>query len=280
MLKNYCKTAWRSLLKNRFYSLINISGLSVGLAVGILILLWVQDEFSYDRFHKNEANIYKVENMVGTGDSRQLWTNTASPIGVLAKREIPGVEDVVRISYNGYFGLFKYGEKVFSDENYFFADPSLFSVFDFKPVKGNAANPFPDISSVVITEKSAKKYFGNEDAIGKTITADDSLQFKVTGVIKDFPKNSSIQADMIFPMSRLEKDMYAHNKDGKNLDNDFVQFNYNTFLLLKPGFAFTGFADKLRQIHLRMKSDDTDIGYVFLPLKKLHLYRSDGNDGG
>ena len=119
MIKNYFKTAWRNLLKNRFYSIINISGLSAGLAVGILILLWVQDEFSFDSFHKNEKNIYKVENMVGTGDSRQLWTNTASPIGVLAKKEIPGVEDVVRISYNGRYGLFKYNDKTFSNENYF-----------------------------------------------------------------------------------------------------------------------------------------------------------------
>jgi len=280
MIKNYFKTAWRNLLKNRFYSIINISGLSVGLAVGILILLWVQDEFSFDTFHKNEKNIYKVENMVGTGDSRQLWTNTASPIGVLAKKEIPGVEEVVRISYNGYYGLFKYHDKIFSNENYFFTDPSFFSVFDFKPVKGNAANPFPDINSVVLTEKSAKKYFGNEEAIGKIITADDSVQFKVSAVIKDFPKNSSIQGDIIFPMNMMAKNMYANNKDGRNLDNDFVQFNYNTYLLLKPGFSFYGFTNKLRQIHLRMKSDDTDVAYVLLPLKKLHLYRSDGNDGG
>jgi len=280
MIKNYFKTAWRNLLKNRFYSIINISGLSAGLAVGILILLWVQDEFSFDSFHKNEKNIYKVENMVGTGDSRQLWTNTASPIGVLAKKEIPGVEDVVRISYNGRYGLFKYNDKTFSNENYFFTDPSFFSVFDFKLLKGNVTNPFPDINSVVLTEKSAERYFGNEEAIGKIITADDSVQFKVSGVIKDFPKNSSIQADMILPMNRMAKDMYANNKEGRNLENDFTQFNYNTYLLLKPGFEFYGFTDKLRQIHLRIKSDDTDVGYVLLPLGKLHLYRSDGNDGG
>ena len=113
MIKNYFKTAWRNLLKNRFYSIINISGLTVGLAVGILILLWVQDEFSFDSFHKNGANIYKVENMAGTGSSRQLWMNTAAPIGVMAKKEIPGVEEVVRTSYNANYAMFKYNDKTF-----------------------------------------------------------------------------------------------------------------------------------------------------------------------
>ncbi|HSZ85163.1 MAG TPA: ABC transporter permease [Puia sp.] len=280
MLRNYFKTAWRNLVKNRFYTVINISGLAVGLAIGILILLWVQDEFSFDGFHANTRNIYKLENMVGTGSSRQLWTQTASAIGVLAKKNIPSVQDEVRITYNGNYGLYKYGNKVFTEQNAFYADPSLFSVFDFKLIKGNSANPFPDFNSIVITEKTAKKYFGNEDAIGKTITADDKINLKVSGVIKDLPKNSSIQGDMFFSMDLLEKDMYAGNKDGRNLSNDFYSYSYNTFLLMKPGTSLTGLTDKLRQLHLGVKSDDTDIGYVLLPLEKMHLYRSDGSDGG
>lgn len=280
MIRNYFKTAWRNLVKNKFYSIINISGLTVGLAVGILILLWVQDEFSFDMFNKNERNIYKLENMVGTGNSRQLWTVTAAPIGVLAKKEIPGIEDVVRISYNGYYGLFKYGDKMFNEENNFFADPSLFSIFDYKLIKGNKNNPYPDNNSVVLTETIAKKYFGNEDPIGKIIAADNKTNFKVTGVIKDFPKNSSFRANMLFPMTLLEKNIYTGNVAGANMENDFTQYNYNTFLLMKPGFSFKGFTDKLRNIHLRVKPDDTDIGYVLLPLSKMHLYRSDGSDGG
>src|SRR5580765_1366647 len=120
MVKNYFKTAWRNLARNKFYTIINISGLATGLAIGILILLWVQDEFSFDRFHKQSANIYRVENMVGTGSSRQLWTSTASAIGVLAKKNIAGVKEEVRISYNGYYGLFKYGNKTFTEPNTFF----------------------------------------------------------------------------------------------------------------------------------------------------------------
>ncbi|SRR5579871_584537 len=280
MLKNYFKTAWRTLVKNKFYTVINISGLAVGLTIGILILLWVQDEFSYDAFHSKTKNIYKLENMVGTGSSRQLWTQTASAIGVLAKKNIPDVTDEVRISYNGYYGLYKYGNKLFAEPNTFYTDPSLFSVFDFKIIKGNATNPFPEYNSIVITEKTAKKYFGNDDPIGKVISADDKINLKVSGVIKDFPKNSSIQGDMFFSMDLLQKNMYTGNNDGRNLSNDFIQYSYTTFLLMKPGASLSSLPDKLRKLHLGVKSDDTDIGYVMMPLKKMHLYRSDGSDGG
>src|SRR5436190_3946140 len=280
MFRNYFKTAWRNLTKSRFYTIINIGGLSVGLTIGILLLLWIQDEFSYDSFHKNSSHIYKLENMVGTGPSRQLWTETTAPIGVLAKKQIPGVDDVVRITYNPFYGLFKYGNKIFNEQKNHFTDPSFFSVFDFKIIGGDETNPFPDNNSIVITKSTAEKYFGNEDPIGKIIVADDSVNFKVTGVINDFPKNSSIQGNMFFPMSLLAKKRYAGNTEGKNIDNDFVQFNYDTYLLLQPRFSFIGFARKLRDIHLSIKSDDTDIGYVWLPLEKTHLYRADGSDGG
>lgn len=280
MLKNFIKIAWRNLVKNKFYSTINIAGLTLGLTVGILIFLWIQDEYSYDSFNKNSANIIKVENMVATGANRQLWTETAAPIGVMAKQQIPGIKNVVRITENHFYALYKYNNKSFSDERNFFTDASLFTVFDFPIIKGNASNPFLDNYSVVITETTAQKFFGSEDAIGKIITADDSAHFKVTGVIKDFPKNSSIQGDMIFPMSLLEQKRYEGNTDGKNLSNDFKQFDFDTFLLLQPGFSFKDFAKQLRNIHLSVKPDDTDVGYVWLPLKKVHLYHSDGSEGG
>lgn len=280
MLKNYFKTAWRSLVKNRFYSIVNISGLTVGLAVGIIILLWVQDEFSYDKFNSKHSQIYKLENMVGTGSSRQLWRPTASPIGVLAKKQVPGVEDAVRISYNGYYGLFGYGDKLFQERRPFFVDPSLFSVFDFPLIKGDARNPFPDNHSVVMTATAAEKYFGKENPIGKVIVADSKENFKVTGIINDIPKNSSLQPELLFPMSLLEEKMYADNKEGRNLENDFHQFNYQTFLLINPKMKFAGFTSKLRDMHLAIKPDDTDIEYVVMPLEKMHLFHSDGSEGG
>ena len=252
----------------------------MGLTVGLLILLWIQDEYSYDRFNKNAAHIIKLENMVGTNASRQLWTSTAAPIGLMAKAEIPGIKDVVRISGNSFYSLYKYDTKSFSDERNFFADPSLFNVFSFPIIKGNVSNPFPDNYSVVITESTAQKFFGDDEPVGKIITADDSAHFKVTGVIRDIPKNSTIRGDMFFPMSLLAQKRYAGNTEGRSIQNDYTQFDYATYLLLQPGFSFDGFATKLRNIHLSVKPDDTDVGYVWLPLEQLHLYHSDGTEGG
>jgi putative ABC transport system permease protein len=280
MIKNYFKTAWRNLLKNKFYTLINIAGLTAGLAVGILILLWVQDELSFDRFHKNTAHIYRLENMVGTGASKQIWQSTAAPIGVLGKKELPEIKEFARLSYNSQYALFKYKDKVFNEGNTGYTDPSLFSVFDFNLIKGNNEKPFTDNNSIVLTETTAKKYFGDEEPLGKVISADDKINFTVTGVVKDFPKNSSINADMFLPMSLMAKNMYEGKPANENMDNDFVQYNYDTYLLIQPGANVGSLPEKLKRIHLRNKPDDTDITYLFLPLAKMHLYKADGTEGG
>ncbi|MFT3978913.1 MAG: ABC transporter permease [Ferruginibacter sp.] len=279
MLTNYFKTAWRVLKKSRFYSFINISGLAVGLTVGILILLWVSDERSFDRFHTNAADIYKLENMAGTGPSRQIWTNTAAPIGVMVKNELPGVRNVARMSGNGYFSQFRKGNNTFNIDNAVFVDPSFFSMFDFTIVQGNAANPFPGPESVVMTKTAAQKYFGKDAAVGQLISTEDNTVFKLSGIINDIPENSSITNDVYFPMELLAKKFYA-DKEGKNLGNDFNNFMFNTYLELDKGVATAAFERKIRDIHLRNKADDVDVAYMLLPLTKMHLYRSDGSDNG
>lgn len=278
MFRNYFKTAWRNLLKNKFYSIITVAGLAAGLCVGILILLWVQDELSYDAFHKKADNIYKLENQVGTGNSQQIWTATAAPIGKLAKNELPEVKDAVRICYNYFYNQFTVDGKVFNEDNKFFTDPSFFSVFDFGLIKGNKEQPFRDDHSVVMTASTAQRYFGDANPIGKVITSEDTTQFTVTGVIADFPKNSSFNYDMLFPLSLYAKKLYG--QDAGNLDADFHQFNYDTYLLLQPGTSLPALAIRLRDIHLRIKPDDTDVKYLPMPIRKAHLYRSDGTEAG
>ena len=236
MLKNYFKTAIRNLRKNGFYSWINITGLSIGLAIGIMILLWVRDELSFDSFHKKTADIYRVEIFGGTGASRQIWEQMVAPIGPLAKKELPVVLDEVRYSFNYFFSMYKYQGKVFGKEKAFCVDPSFFSVFDFPLIKGNPEKPFIDDYSIVITEKSAKKYFGNEDPMGKVIIADGTTNFTVSGVIADLPFNSSIDMDLMMPMSFIARQRQEANHP---IDNDFSNFNYTTFLLLKPGTPLT-----------------------------------------
>ncbi len=279
MFKNYFKTAWRNLLKNKFYTLINILGLTAGLTIGILILLWVQDETSFDGFHKQASSIYRLENRVGTGASIQIWQSTAAPIGVMAKKELPEVRDVVRLT-SSTLSVFKYNDKVFNEQKTVFTDPSLFSIFDFKLIKGNNEKPFTDDHSVVITETTAKKYFGDAEPVGKVITANDTMNFTITGVIKDFPKNSSINSDMFFPMQLLAKDAYKGKPAGQTMDNDFNQYAYETYLLMQPNVSVSGLPEKLKQIHLRNKADDTDIFYLLQALPQMHLYKADGTDGG
>ena len=278
MFKNYLKTAWRNLVKNRFYTLINVVGLSAGLAIGILILLWVQDELSFDSFHKKTTDIYRLECFGGTGASKQIWDDMVAPIGPLAKQQLPEVRDEVRLSFNFFYSLYKYQDKAFGDDNVTFTDPSFFTVFDFPLIEGDPAHPFSDDQSVVITQKTAKKYFGDQDPMGKVIVADDKVNFKVTGVIRDFPENSSMKYDMLMPMSFMAKKWWE--RDSIDIKTDFVQFNFTTYLLLKPGTFLKSLSAKLYDIHIRHKPDDTDVDYLLLPLAKMHLYHADLTDAG
>jgi len=278
MLKNYIKTAWRNLLKNKFYSIINIAGLTAGLAIGIMILLWVQDELSFDSFHKKAPNIYRLELFGGTGASRQIWPFGVAPIGPLSKRALPQIEDFVRITSKAdlYAPLYIYGDKVFNDEKAAFADPSFFSVFDFHIIKGNPANPFPNDNSIIITQKTAERYFGNSNPLGKIISTSYRENYTVSGVIKDFPDNSSINYDMLMPFS-----YYVHHMPpGVDINNDFMSYGYETYLLLKPGTDLKSLSVKIRQVHLAHKPDDTDADYLLLPLAKMHLYNADLTDKG
>jgi putative ABC transport system permease protein len=278
MFKSYVKTAWRNLFRNKFYSFINIAGLTAGLAIGILILLWVQDELSFDSYHKNADNIYRVELFGGTGASKQIWESTVAPIGPLAKQELPNVQDQVRITPNWFFSLYKYKEKVFGEQNVAFADPSLFTIFDFPLVEGNTSKPFVNDNSVVITKKTAQKYFGTDNAIGKVIVADGKESFTVSGVINDFPLNSSINFDMIMHMSYQARYNLVNAKVDVNAD--FGNYNYQTYVKLKPGTSLPKLSADLFKIHIKHRTEDTDVEYLPLPISKMHLYNADGTDRG
>jgi len=276
MLKNYFKTAWRNLLKNKFYSLINMAGLTVGLAVGILILLWVNDERSYDSFHKKGADIYRMELFGGTGATRQIWPAVVAPMGPLAKNELPEVVDQARMYDNDWAFHYK-REKLFVHEKVEFTDPSFFSMFDFPLVEGNASRPFADAHSVVITQQTARKFFGEEPAIGKVVTNENNENYTVSGVIKDPPRNSGIRFDMLIPMDRLAQWFREGNID---INHDFGTYRYVTFLQLRHGASPAGLPARLTRIHLRNMPGDIDADYLLLPLKKMHLYNADGSDAG
>jgi putative ABC transport system permease protein len=287
MIKNYIKTAWRNILQNKFYATLNVAGLTVGLVVGLFMLLWVQDELSYDRFNSKANNIYKVGIVGGTGISKQIFNNIIGPVATFAKNEIPEVKDAVRIIALG-DAPFKYKDKIFYEPDFAFVDPSYFTVFDFNLIKGNKSNPFPDNNSVVITESTAKKYFGTEDPIGKVVITGQDEQNKVTGVIPDYPANSSLKYHVLMPMSRFNYLAYVKSKtsyDNKtivsSIDADWSAFRFQTYLLLKDGNVNAmALEKKLQAIHERNKPEDAPVPYLTQPLLKMHLYKADGTDGG
>ena len=190
MLQNYFKSAWRNMLHNRTSSLINISGLSIGIACTLLIVIFIKNELSYDRFHKDANRIFQVV-LNGNMDGQEFWAgNTPPPVGAALTSNIPEIESFTRF-YKPNDIVVRYEEsnateKFFTEKNILAVDSNFLQLFDFKVIEGDAATALMKPGSVMITEEMAKKYFGNEDAIGKTLLMrEDKKPFAVTAVIKE-----------------------------------------------------------------------------------------------
>src|SRR6185295_3212135 len=143
---------------------------------------------SYDKFHRNANTIYKINSHLGSGTSAQVWEGSPGPLLVFSK-QLPEVVNAVRVNEISEQPLFKYQDKKFYESKLAFVDSTFFSIFDFNLLEGNASKPFPDITSIIITSSEAKKYFGDQPAVGKILTSDQG-NFKVSGVVSDFPENS------------------------------------------------------------------------------------------
>jgi len=205
MLKNYLVIALRNILRHKTYSFINIIGLAVGMAACLLILLYVEHELSYDRFHEKSDRIYRiVQTIARTSEEKQLTTIMSPLLGPLAEDEIPEVETAVRFQpYDGVIlsreAVDSGGERLrFYEDNFLYADSTFFDVFSFRLQKGDSQQVLAKPYSLVLTESLAQKYFGQEDPIGKTLTfrpyrQGESYLFNVTGIVEDVPANSTIQ---------------------------------------------------------------------------------------
>lgn len=173
MFKNYLTVAFRSIWNNKFYSFISIFGLAIGLTAGILILLWCQDEKSYNQSIKDSENIYRVVPGFVSSGNKGYFPTVPSALAYVSK-QVPGIEKVGRIIKNWNEMVFKYKEKSISEKNSAFIDPGLFNVLDFSFIEGNREMPFRNNRSIVLTEPFAKKYFGEEDPLGKVILLPES----------------------------------------------------------------------------------------------------------
>ena len=278
MFKNYFKTAWRSLLKNKFYSAINISGLAAGMATGIMLLLWVQNELSFDKFNKGYQSIYKLSSHFNDNGEKQVWNGVPGPLAVFAKT-IPEVQAVVRTQNEFDQALSnKDRTKIFDGNKVAVVDSGFFDLFSFKLLEGNKKALFPNDNSVVLTQSTAQKLFGNEDAIGKTIGFNKS-NFTVTGVLEDFPENSSLRYDAIFPMAFYAQQFTAWggNGDWKTIDEDMGDFSFTTFVKLQPGANSVKTGQQFSLAYKKARNGDSNASFQLQNLGDIHLISADGN---
>jgi ABC-type antimicrobial peptide transport system permease subunit len=262
MLKNYLKIAFRNLLRNKGFSAINISGLAIGMASAVLILLWVENEMSYDLFHKNKDYLYEAWNRSVFNGKLESWNTTPKILGPTLKQEYPEIAEATR-TYSRWF-VATVGETQISSKA-LIADPSFFSMFSFPFKQGNASTALKDVYSIVITEKMAKKMFGNENAINKIIKI-NSENFSVSGILKDLPTNTQFDFEYVLSWAYLIKT----GQDDTNWGNNSI----HTYVQLKPNIAEAAAGIKIKDI-VKKHSNAQEDNEVFLHhISKWHLYSS------
>jgi len=209
MLRNYFTIAIRNILKYKLFSAINIAGLTVGVAACLFIFIYIKDELSYDRFHKDADQIYRV-GLIGRMAGQEFnVSNSCYPVGPAMKDEIPGITDYTRIWPASNTVVFAFEDKSFSEKKVFYADSNFFSFFSFELIEGDASTVLTEPNAVVLTEDLATKYFGTENPVGKLLTiGPDKKSFKVTGVAKRVPSNSHFQFHALLSFSTVDNEIY------------------------------------------------------------------------
>ena len=240
MFKNYVKIAIRNLLRNKLYSFLNIAGLAIGIACCVLILLYVQDELSFDRFHEKADRIFRVNSHFFISERTMHFATTAHVQGQMFKDEYPEVENYVRFNQYGLRRVIRYKENTFYEEKFIYADHTLFDVFSFKLIKGNPKDALVKPNSLVVTEEMAEKYFGSDDPIGKDLRVNIDTLFKVTGVMENIPKTSHIRPDFFASFSSLNLE-----PTGNAAQDMLSNIDYLTYILLREGADYKEFEQKL-----------------------------------
>ncbi len=213
MLKNFLKITFRNLLRNKAFATINILGLTIGMASALLILLWVQNELSYDRFYQKTDRLYMMFNRDTFDGTLNAWGSTPKIMAPTLKKDYPEVEDAAR--YNNVTFLVSSGEKHLNVRGAF-TDSGFLNMFSFPLLKGNPAQALNENYNIVLTQKLSKKLFGNEDAIGKTVVIDSNANFTVTGILKDLPNNTAFDFEYLLPWAFMKKldwddDLWGNN---------------------------------------------------------------------
>jgi putative ABC transport system permease protein len=277
MIKNFIKTAFRTLLKNKGFTAINVLGLALGLATCMLIVFYVVDELSYDRFNVKADRIYRVNNDIKFGGNTNSFAVSPAPLAATFLSELPEVEQAARFRDRGGVQV-KKGNQNIRERRVIYADATIFDIFTLPMIAGDAKTALKDPRTVVINESTAKKYFNSVNAVGKTLILNDSLLYKVTGVIKDIPKQAHFNYDLFLSMQSLPE----------SKENSWVSNNFNTYILLKKGASPKLLEAKFPKIvlshvgpqleavvHLSMGQLERGGNYFRLnltPLKDIHLH--------
>jgi putative ABC transport system permease protein len=249
MFRNHFKTAWRNLMKYKFISFINLFGLTIGLTCCLLILTYILNELSYDKYNKNADNIYRVTRTFynGNGEATLKLSTVSPPFGYYFPSEFPEIQKMTRLLNYGTVPL-RYKDKLINEQNVYFADENLFDVFTVNVVKGNPKTVLNDPFSVMLSEETAKKYFGNEDPINKVIRANNQFDIKVSGVYKAFPSNAHMHPNMLVSFNTL-RDSAVYGEEG--LRTNWGNNSFFTYLLLPQHYnietmkaKFPAFLDK------------------------------------
>ncbi|MCU0363586.1 MAG: ABC transporter permease [Bacteroidales bacterium] len=266
MIKSFFRIALGNILRHKTGAFINVAGLATGLAASFLILLWVQDELSYEKFNENAENIYRVEEDQFYSGERYHVTVTPHPSGPVWKEKIPEIKDQTRVNRLPRI-LFRQGENVFFETQVVAADSGLFRIFTLPLVQGDRMTLLRAPHSIVLTESLANKYFGTDNPMGKTLNLENRYQFTVTGVMKDLPGNSMFTFGAVLPYSFLREIGAISDSWGNN--------SILTFLLMEEGFDIAAVNKKLTDVVLEF-NPETQTKFVLFPLTDIHLHAQFG----
>lgn len=263
MLKNYLTVALRNILKHKLFSFINIAGLMVGMACCLMIFVYVQDELSYDRFHKDADQVYRVALHGRVGGQEIRTSNSSMPVGPALRSEVPGVESFVRLRKSTYGSGYaiRYEDKAFTEERVLYADSNFFTFFSFPLLQGDPRTALREPNSIVLTEALARKYFGTTDVLGKTlVVGNEKFAVKVTGVAAEAPSNSHFYYQALVSFTTIEKTQYAGW--GGN--------SWLTYVRVTPGTSIEGIHERLDELVEKHMSKELEegMGISFSEFKK------------
>jgi len=237
MIRNNLLTAFRSFLKNKIYTLINIFGLAMGMACTILIILYVIDELSYENQHQHADNIYRVITQGKVGDNEINTANSSIPLGGVLKQEFPFVKQFVRVNGGGSMSI-NHEQDAYNETRFYFVDSNIAEVFTIPFVKGNPGTALSRPNTVVITESIASKYFGTNDPLGKRIVGENDIEFEITGIVKDVPLNTHFKYDFLASIT----------SPGGLYNSNLLNIDCMTYILAEEGYDPETFPEQFETI--------------------------------